>query len=139
MHRLRIAGAERARPRDARHRLAGGTGGAESAVDQQRILAARGSHVRGERTFEVGAERRERILAQRDAGRHGVAAALEQEPLAHRLPHHAAEIDTGDRAARTGSDAARLERDRKRRPAVALLQPRRDEADDARDASLPPR
>ena len=81
--------------------------------------------------FEVGAERRQRVLAQRDARRHGVAAALEQQPLADRLPHHAAEIDAGDRAARAGADAARLERDRKRRAAEALLEPRGDQADDA--------
>ena len=60
-----------------------------------------------------------------------MAAALDEQALAHRLPHHAAEIDAGDRAARSGADAAGLERDRKGRPAVALLEPRSDEADHA--------
>ena len=60
-----------------------------------------------------------------------MAAALHQQPVLHRLPHRLAEIDAGDRAARAGADAARLQRDGKRRTCEFLLQPRGDEADHA--------
>ena len=98
----------------------------------QRIVAPRRRDRVAERLFEESAERRQRVLAQRDARRHGMAAALDQQPLAHRLPHDAAEIDAGDRAARAGADAAGLERNREGRPAEPLLQPRRHEPDHAR-------
>ncbi len=65
------------------------------------------------------------------AGRHRVPAALEQEPVRHRLPHRAAEIDARDRAARSGADAADTERDRESRASEFLLQPRRHQSDDA--------
>jgi hypothetical protein len=42
-----------------------------------------------------------------------VAAALDQQPVADRLTHRAAEIDAGDRAPRAGTDAARFQRNRK--------------------------
>ena len=58
--------------------------GADRAVDQQRAVAPRRFDRRRQRLFEKGAKRAERVLAQRDAGRHGVAAALEQQPFAHR-------------------------------------------------------
>ena len=48
------------------------------------------------------------------------------------MAHRRAKVDAGDGAARAGADAARLERDRKGRPAEALLQPRRDQPDHAR-------
>ena len=99
---------------------------------KERIDAARGRDRGAERVFEIGAERRERVLPQRHARRHGVAAALDQQTFAHRLAHRAAEIDAGDRAARAGADAARLERDREGRTAEPLLEPRGDQADHAR-------
>ena len=53
------------------------------------------------------------------------------------MAHRAADIDAGDGAPRAGADAARLQRDRESRPAVAFLQPRRDKADDAGMPALP--
>ena len=60
-----------------------------------------------------------------------MAAAFFNQPFRHRAAHGAADIDAGDRAAGPGADAARFERNRKRRPAEFLLQPRRDQTDDA--------
>ena len=110
---------------------AGGRRRGQRAVDQQRILAPRRLDRGRERILEIGAEGAERVLAQRDAGRHGVAAALDQQPVAHGLAHRAAEIDARDRAAGAGADAAGLERDRESGPAEPLLQPRGDQADHA--------
>ena len=108
-----------------------GAGRADRAVDQQRLIGRAAATSAPSALFEIGAEARQRVLAQRHAGRHGVAAALDQQALGDRLAHHAAEIDAGDRAARAGADAARLERDRKGRPAEPLLQPRGDQPDHA--------
>src|SRR5262249_62158412 len=77
------------------------------------------------------AERRKPALAQRDPCRHGVAAALYQQTVGHRTANRASEIDARNRAARSGAEFAGLERDRKRRAAIPLLEPRRHEPDDA--------
>src|SRR5262249_54327719 len=79
-----------------------------------------------ERILEIGAERTQRILPQRDAGCHGVAAAFDDETRAHGLAHGAAEVDAGDRTPGAGADAARLERDGEGGPSELLLQPRGD-------------
>src|SRR6516162_9912442 len=82
--RFRIARAERTRARDRRHDVVVGSSGGERPVDQQRILAPR------------------------DAGCHGVAAAFDDETRAHGVAHGAAEVDAGDRTPGPGADAARL-------------------------------
>src|SRR4029453_1075323 len=101
-------------------------------VDQQRILAPRRLDRRRKRILEMGAEGRERVPAQRDARRHGVAAALEEEARAYGLPHRATEVDARDRPAGTGAKAAGLERDRESGASEALLEAGGDEADHAR-------
>ncbi len=130
--RFRIARAERTRARDRRHDVVVGGSGGERPVDQQRILAPRRFDRACERIFEIGAERAQRILAQRDTGCHGVAAAFDGETSAHGVAHGAAEVDAGDRTPGAGADAARLERDGESGPSEPLLQSRGDEADDAR-------
>src|SRR6185312_15557108 len=60
-----------------------------------------------------------------------MAAALEQQAICDGTPHRLAEIDAGDGAARAGADAGRVDGDGKTGAAVALLQSRGDEADDA--------
>ena len=65
-----------------------------------------------------------------------MAAALEQQALGHGAPHRAADIDADDGAARTGADAAGLERDGEGGAAEFFLQPRRDQADDSRMPAL---
>ena len=60
-----------------------------------------------------------------------MATTLEQHAILHRLPHRAAKIDAGDRTARTRAGAAGLQRNRKGRTAIALLQTRRHQPDDA--------
>ena len=131
-HRLRIAGAERPGARDRGDGFEIGGAGRQGAIDQQPIRSARRRDRGAQPVFQIGAKRTERIAPERHPGRHGMAAALEQQPLAHRLAHRAAEIDAGDRAARAGADAALPERDRERRPAEALLEPRRHQPDHAR-------
>ena len=128
---LGIAGAERPGAGDHRHEVGVGGGGADCAVDQKAARAAGGFNIGGERGFQIRAPFGERALAQRDAGRHGVAAALEQQTVGDRAPHRAADIDAGNGAAGASADAAGLKRDGKGRPAEFFLQPRRDEADDA--------
>src|SRR6516225_3938609 len=129
--RFWIARAERTRARDRRHDAVVGGSGGERPVDQQRILAPRSFDRACERIFEIGAERAQRILAQRDAGCHGVAAAFDDETRAHGVAYGAAEVDAGDRTPGPGADAARLERDGEGGPSEPLLQSRGDEADHA--------
>src|SRR5262252_766948 len=75
------------------------SGGAKrDGVDDRAIAGAQPrTYMRLPDLFEIGAERAQRILAQRDAGCHGVAAALNDETCAHGVAHRAAEVDTGDR------------------------------------------
>ena len=131
-HRLRIAGAERTRARHHLDQRGIGAGGAHRAVDQQRLIGPRRGHALGQFAFEIGAEFGKRAMLDRDARRHGVAAALEQQPLGDGAPHGLAEIDAEDRAARAGAGAAGLERNRKGRAVEPLLQPSREQTDDAR-------
>src|SRR4029453_18313664 len=98
-------------------------------VDQQRILPPRRLDRRRKRILEMGAEGPERLPAQRDAPRHGVAAALEEEARHHRLQHRAAEVDARNRPTGTGSKATGLERDRESGASEALLEAGGDEAD----------
>ncbi len=67
---------------------------------------------------------------ERDARRHGVAAALDEQTGLDRLPDDPAQIDAGDRAARAGASLA-VEGDGESRAAKFLLEPRRDKTDDA--------
>ena len=120
-HRFRIACPERTGAPDSRHQLAGRGAGRERAVDRERIGAARCRNRNAERLLEVGAKLCQRRLAQRDAGRHGMTAALDQEAILHRLAHRAPKIDARDRAARAGAEATRLERYRKRRTTEFFL------------------
>ena len=63
-----------------------------------------------ERLLQEGAERRDPVLPQGDARRHGMAAALDQKPLGYRLPHGASDIDAGHGAAGPGADAIHVKR-----------------------------
>ena len=82
-------------------------------------------------SFQEGTKLRQRAFAQRHAGRHRVAAALDQQSLDDGAAHRTADIDAGDRTARAGADAAWLKRNGKGRPAEFFFQPRGDETDDA--------
>ena len=95
-HRLGIAGAEGTGARQQFAQREIGAAGGDRAVDLERGLAAGRFDVLRERLLEEGAERGERVLAQRHAGRHGMAAALQQQAFTHRLAHRAAEIDAGN-------------------------------------------
>src|SRR5487761_2580813 len=130
-HRLGIAAAEWSGAIERRRQFGRYPAGADGAVDEQFIDVARGRNVIGQRAFHIGAEFGELLLTQGDARGHGVAAALEQQTVMHRLPDGLAEIDAADRAARAGADPPRLERNGKRRPREFFLQPRCDEADHA--------
>ena len=61
-HRLRIAGAERPRPRDRLDQRGIGAGGAHRAVDQQRLVGARRGDPLRQFAFEIGAEFRQRAV-----------------------------------------------------------------------------
>ena len=60
-----------------------------------------------------------------------VAAALDEQAALDRHADGMAEIDPGDRAARAGADAVRLEGDGDRRAMEAVLEARGDQPDDA--------
>ena len=130
-HRLRIGGPER--PGAVQHvgEFHRHAARADGAIDEQLVLVTGIGDVLGQRAFHEGAKLRELLLAQRHARGHGVAAALHQQFLLHRLPHRLAEIDARDRAARAGADAARLQRNRKGGTRKLLLQPRGNQTDDA--------
>src|SRR5215469_4717122 len=133
---LRIAGAEGPSAGEQGRGLEIGGARGQRAIDREPIGKPRRGDRRAEPLFEIGAKRPERFAPERHPGRHGMAAALEQKPLMHRLPHRMAEIDPNDRAAGPGADAADAERDRKRGTAEALLEPRRNEAHHARMPAL---
>ena len=80
-------------------------------------------NVMRQRAFHIGAEFRQSLLAQRHARGHGVAAALHQQSVLHRLTHRPAEIDAGDGTARAGAEAARLQRNGESRPREFFSQP----------------
>ena len=86
--------------------------------------------------FEPGLERLHFVAGDRHAGRHGVAAALDEQAALDRRADDSAKIDACDRARRAGSDIA-MERDGEGRTAKGLLEPRGDEADDAGLPILP--
>ena len=72
----------------------------------------------------------QRLAVDREAGRHGVAAAVDQQAGLARGDHRRAEIDAAHRAARALAELA-VEADDEGRPAVALDQPAGDDADHA--------
>ena len=83
------------------------------------------------RSSKKARKRAELVALDRDAGRHRMAAALDDQPLRGRLAHQPAEIEAGDRAAGAGADAVRVEGDGEGRAARMFLQPRGEQADDA--------
>ena len=91
--RLRIAAAERTGAIERRREFRRHAARADRAVDEQFVFVARVGDILGQRAFHVGAKFRELFLAQRHARGHGVAAALHQQSVLHRLPHRLAEID----------------------------------------------
>ena len=64
-------------------------------------------------------------------GRHGMTATLDQKALFDRISHQFSEVETIDRAARTAARAIGVEGDGESRTPRPLLQPRRDQPDDA--------
>ena len=126
-HRLGIARAERSGALDHGDETGVRRSGGDGAVDHESVGTSRDLDIGAERGFKKCAQFRERAFAQGHAGRHGVAAALEQKSLGDGAPHRAADIDAGDGAARTGADAAGLERDGESGTAEFLLQPRRNQ------------
>ena len=85
------------------------------------IGAPRDFDVGAERRLEERPQRRERILAQRHARRHRMAAALDEQALGYGATHRAPDIDAGNGTARAGADAAGFQRDRKSWTAEFLL------------------
>ena len=138
-HRLGVAGTKRPGPADVVEHGDGRARGRDRAIDLETILVARLLDRVVQRLLQESAEGRELVGHNGDAGRHGVAAALDEQTRGDGMAHRAADIDAGDRASRAGADAARLQRNRESGPAIALLQPRGDEADDARMPALPRR
>ena len=118
--RLRIAGSEGTGLGDGVVERGIDRARADRAIDRERVLAPRGFHGVGQGLFQIGAEWRERVLAQRHARRHRVSAALEQQAFPNRAPHRPAEIDPGDRTARARAGAVRQQRDGKGRTAETL-------------------
>ena len=83
--------------------------------------------------LERDGESRQRRLVDRQPGGKCVAAEPAHEPwraLGHEI-EPVAQVETGDRAAGTPELAAGASREDDGRPVVAILQPRRDNADDA--------
>ena len=60
-----------------------------------------------------------------------MAAALDDQAFGGRVAHQPAEIEAGDRAARAGADAVRVEGDGEGRPPRMILQPRGEQPDNA--------
>ena len=73
--------------------------GGERGVDVEHFLVLQAEDVGGGALLEEGAQRAEPVALDRDAGRHGVAAALDEQPLGRRIAHQPSEIEAGDRAA----------------------------------------
>ena len=96
------------------------------------LLGPRRGHALGQFVFEISAEFGKRAVLDRDAGRHGMTAALEQQALGDGAPHGLAEINAQNGAARAGAGAARLERNGKGRTIEPLLQPSREQTNDTR-------
>ena len=69
---------------------------------------------------------------ERDAGRHGMAAALQRDAGLDGGAHGAADVGAGDGARRADEIAVAVGGEREGRPVEALLQPRRDKPDDSR-------
>ena len=134
-HRLGIAGAERPRRLDRLRQRDRRAGRGQRRVDRQAGVRPRRRHRRGELLFEKSAELADARRGERDSRRHRVAAALDREAGIDRGAHDAAEIDAGDRATRAGRLGA-VQRQRECRPLEPLLEPRRDEADDAARPTL---
>ena len=88
----------------------------ERAVDQQRVFAPRRLDRVAQRLLEIGAERRELVRRERDAGRHGVAAALDQQAARDRVAHRARR-DRRRRSSGRSRCRCRPARARSRRPA----------------------
>ena len=71
------------------------------------------------------------IRRHRQARRHGMATAGDEQPCILRREHGGPQIDAGQRAARALADAIFAHRDDDRRAVQPVLQPRGDDADDA--------
>src|SRR5215475_10071508 len=89
--RLGVARAEGPCAGDRRHDLVGRGRGGNRSVDQQHIFSPRGFDGGCERALEIGTEGVEPISLQRNARRHGMAAAFDEKPGAHGLAHGAAQ------------------------------------------------
>src|SRR5216683_1614062 len=77
------------------------------------------------------AQRADLALLDGEAGRHGVTAAIEQQPFLARRDDGVAERDAADRTPRSLGDSI-LDRHHAGRAVVALLESAGDDADDAR-------
>ena len=88
-------------------------------------------------SHEELAQLRDRVGAERQARRHGVAAAGQQQPVLERRLDRAAQVDARLRAARALADARdRIDADDDGGLAIALAQPAGDDADHARMPAL---
>ena len=106
-------------------------GGRHRRVDLEARVGAGARDRLGEPLLEEGAPFAQPRLSMRHARRHRVAAALDEQPRLDRGAHRLAEIDAGDRAA--GPDRMSAgEGQREGRAVEPLLEPRGENADDAR-------
>ena len=107
-------------------------------VDLEARFGARLGHRFAEPLLEKGAPVAEPLARERHARRHRMPAALDRDPRFDRRPHRPAEIDAHDRAAGAGRMRPG-EGQREGRALEPLLEPRREQADDAGRPSSRPR
>src|ERR1700730_100092 len=131
-NRFGIARAIGASSRQASHQARIGAGRGKRRVDQQSFPRAGGSDRRGEAFFEETPKVAQPLPRDSNPGRHRMAAALDENPGFGRRAHHAAKIDSGNRAAGPSARPARIESDRKGGTPDPLLKARGDKPGYAR-------
>src|SRR4029079_959495 len=107
-----IAGAERTCAIDEIEGIQRSAARGDGAVDPQGVIAACGFDPIVQLRLEERAEGSEIALLERDAGRHRMAAALDEQAFDHRFPDGATEVHTRDRPPRTGTEFTGFECDR---------------------------
>ena len=133
--RLGISGAERADPGERLGEFRRRAVGPERPVEGERRHDRGFAHPGRDPFLEEGARGGEPVARDREPGGHGVPAAFPQQPDLACRDHARAEIDARDRTARAHPRLAR-QRHHARWHVVAFLEPRGDDADDARMPAL---
>ena len=100
-----VAGAEGAEAAQGLHQLEGGAGGVQRAVELEIGGARSAGHLRRQALVEEARKSSRMSARHGEAGGHGVAAALDQQPGLAGGDDRRAEIEAADRAARALADA----------------------------------